>query len=123
MQDYPYSTMPATVERRTSKLGIASLAVAVGIFLLVLGSVILMFILSGNRSADSVILISLVGWVLAPAGHLLGLLLGVIDLFRKRSKKLVPALGVAGNAILGGIGIALLVLVGAFLLKAASAVH
>jgi hypothetical protein len=93
--------------------------IGLGIFVLVIASlvVMLLFSLNGSKSANTIIGISLVGWIFAPAGHFVGLVLGIVDVCRKRSKKLVPALGIAGNAILGGIGMTLLVVVGNMMLQ------
>lgn len=101
------------LERRTSRLGKASLFIAVGILLLVIASLIVALVLieTKSKAEEMVIGISVIGWVLAPGGHLIGLVLGIIDVCRSRSKKLVPALGIAANAVLGGIGLVILALV------------
>ena len=66
---------------------------------------------------------TIAGWVLAPGGHFIGLILGIIDICRSRSKKLVPALGIAANAILGAAGVIILIVFLNLLLKAAVAYH
>lgn len=112
MQNYDEHS-PSPIVRKTSRLGKASFMIALSIFVLVLASVVVMmlFSLNNSKSANAVIGISLLGWLIAPLGHFVGLVLGIIDVCRKRSKKLTPALGIAGNAILGGIGIGLIFLV------------
>lgn len=104
---------PPPVVRRTSRLGRASFMIALSIFLLVLASVgvMMLFSLNNSKSANAVIAVSLVGWLVAPLGHFVGLVMGIVDICRKGSKKLTPALGIAGNAVLGGIGIGLIFLV------------
>lgn len=98
--------------RTTSKLGKVSFMIGLTIFLLVLASfgLLLLFSLSDSKSTETIFVISLFGWLVAPLGHFVGMVLGIIDVCRKRSKKLVPSLGIAGNAILGGIGIAIMFL-------------
>jgi hypothetical protein len=111
--------------RKTSKLGKASLVIAIAIFFLVAGSIVVMILFAERLtpSAGSIVILTVVGWLLAPAGHLVGLVLGVVDLFRPRSKKLVPALGVAGNAILSGVGVTALIFLVNLLLRSAGGFH
>lgn len=113
MYNDPHQHLPLPI-RRTSRLGKASFMIGIGIFSLVIASVVVMLIFALNdiKSANTVIAITVVGWILAPAGHFIGLVLGIIDVCRRDSKKLVPILGIVGNAILGGIGLTLLVIVG-----------
>lgn len=111
-------------ERRTSKLGKASLMIAVIIFLLVVLSAIgLIVMFQTTKTVDAVVIVTVIGWVLAPSGHFIGLVFGVIDVCRSRSKKLVPALGIAGNAVLGGIGFAILIGIVNSFLKTAGGFH
>jgi hypothetical protein len=126
MQNYsapraPYLLAP----RQTSRLGKASLLIALTVFLLVLASLIVLVILleTKSKAENTVMAIMLIGWVFAPGGHFIGLLLGLIDVFRSRSKKLVPALGIAANAVLGGIGLTVLVLVINLMIRAMGAFH
>ncbi|MEO7509119.1 MAG: hypothetical protein ABIZ95_17870 [Pyrinomonadaceae bacterium] len=112
MQNYQVTgdSLPA---RRTSKLGKISFMIAPAIFLLVLASfgLLILFGLSESKSTETIFVISVFGWLIAPLGHFVGMVLGIIDVCRKRSKKLIPSLGIVGNAILGGIGIAIMFLV------------
>ena len=121
-QQYPAYPLPP-IARKTSRLGKASFMIALGIFLLVIASlvVMLLFSLNGSKAASTIIGISLVGWIFAPAGHLVGLILGVVDVCRKNSKKLTPVLGIVGNAVLGGIGLTWLVIVGNLMLQSLGA--
>jgi hypothetical protein len=114
---------PPQIERKTSRLGRASFMIALGIFLLVIASlvVMLLFSLTGSKAANTIVGISLVGWIFAPAGHLVGLILGIVDVCRKNSKKLTPILGIVGNAVLGGTGLALLVIVGNMMMQSLGA--
>lgn len=95
------------MDRKTSKLGKASLLIGITIFLLVVFSIIAMIVMLelGSKSDNVVVGISLIGWILAPGGHFVGAVLGLVDVCRRRSKKLVPSLGIALNAVLGGIGL------------------
>lgn len=113
MYNDPHQHPPLPI-RRTSRLGKASFMIGIGIFSLVIASVVVMLFVALNdiKAANTVIAITVVGWILAPAGHFIGLVLGIIDVCRRDSKKLVPVLGIVGNAILGGIGLTLLVIVG-----------
>ena len=114
MQSYATPAIPYyPAPRQTSRLGKASLLIALTIFLLVIASLIVLIILLETKSkAENVVIgITLIGWVLAPGGHFIGLLLGIIDVCRSRSKKLVPGFGIAANAVLGGVGLTILVMV------------
>ena len=97
--------------RTTSKLGRASLTIAIGIFSLVVLSVVALIVLLevGSKSDNVGVGIALVAWILAPGGHFIGLVLGIIDVCRKRSKKMVPVLGIIANAVLGGVGFTVLI--------------
>lgn len=126
MQNYP-TPPPAYYppQRRTSGLGKASLLIAITIFLLVLVSLVAIIVMLETKSkAENVVMVaSVIGWILAPGGHFLGLVLGIIDVCRKRSKKFVPGLGIALNAVLGGIGLTLLIIVLNMAVHAMGAFH
>ena len=87
--------------------------IALSIFGLVLcsGAVLILFNLNDTKVSNDALSVVVIGWFLAPAGHFIGLVLGIVDVCRKGSKKLTPSLGIAGNAILGGIGFGLIFLV------------
>jgi hypothetical protein len=106
MQNIEPANGPAIV-RKTSKLGKTSFMIGLSIFCVVMVSMALalFFSLNDTKLSDNEMLVFVILWILAPFGHLIGLVMGIVDVCRKRSKKLTPALGIAGNAILGGIGI------------------
>lgn len=115
---YPAAAPSPYAERKTSKLGKASLLIAIGVFLCVAASGVLLIVMlqtAGSNKAG--LAISVIGWFLAPGAHLVGLVLGIVDVCRANSRKLVPARGIVANALLGGIGLAIWAALGAALLK------
>ncbi len=95
----------------TSKLGKISLVLAVIIFVLVAVSVLLFFSF-GSKLPGVLAGAILLTWLAAPLGHLLGLVLGLISLFRTSRWDWAGIAGIVLNLLLGGAGIGLLLLFG-----------
>jgi hypothetical protein len=100
--------------RQHSKLGVASFVMALSIPVLLTVLVILALMLGTDTKAApgwySVWAFMICG-LLAPLGHLVGVILGIVDALRKGSKRLFPVLGITLNLILGGIGAVILIYV------------
>jgi hypothetical protein len=101
--------------KRHSRLGIAAtiIAVTLPILLVVLifgGGTLLSIIKKGDN--ENAVTLSLVLTILSlPLIHLLGLILGLIGLFSKKTKKLFPIIGSVLNAVLLLLGVTIIVLI------------
>lgn len=122
MSYVPQTYAPVQERRLHSRLGVASFILAVGFPWLVT----LMFIVlnSLSKSKDSSSFYSfysgavVITWlVIAPIGHIVGVVLGSVGLFQKQRKRLFAVLGVILNLLIVTAGFLLALL----LLKAASA--
>lgn len=96
-----------------SKLGIASLLIAVGTFVLASFVVIAAFMFSGRHASDSnkAISDSLFGIFLIapPAMHLVGLILGIVALFQKRRGKGFAVVGIILNILFPASAVLLII--------------
>ena len=88
---------------KRSKLGIASLVIAIGTFVIASASVVIAIMLAdkkshgvGARISDGLFYAFLIG---APAAHLVGLILGIAALFQKRKGKLFAVFGIILNIL------------------------
>jgi hypothetical protein len=86
-----------------SKLGIASFVIAIGTFLVATALVIIAFRLSDKKThgvndtiSEYLFMIFLIG---APAAHLVGLILGSVAIFQKRSGKAFAVFGIILNIL------------------------
>jgi hypothetical protein len=114
MKEMPaLSNKPMTLHQH-SKLGVASFVMAVSIPLLLILFVVLALAL-GTTTKDSpgwyAVWAAMIFGLLAPLGHLIGIILGVVAVVRAQYKKLFAVLGIMLNAILGGTGVVILVFV------------
>ncbi len=99
---------------RHSKLGVASFVMALSIPVLLIVLVALALILGTDTKAAPgwyMVWAFMICGLLAPLGHLVGVILGIVDVRRKSSKKVFAVLGITLNLILGGAGAVMLVYV------------
>jgi hypothetical protein len=91
-------------DRTTSKLGIASLALAVGFPFLLLVLLVISMILDGRVDYHYVkkldLFLGLLAIIGGPIVHFTALVLGIVGAFQKRNKKLFPILGIVFNGVL-----------------------
>jgi hypothetical protein len=100
--------------RHHSKLGVASFVMAVSIpFLLILLLVLALVLGTSAKNSPGwyAVSVAMILALFAPLGHLIGVIFGIIAVARSQHKKLIPALGIALNAILGSTGAIILVVV------------
>jgi len=88
-------------DRKSSKLGMVSLALALGFPGLVILLLVISMILDGRfdfvKQLDlSIAVLTLVG---GPIVHFLALVLGIVAVFQRGRKKLLPILGIVLNAL------------------------
>jgi len=88
---------------KRSKLGIASLLIAIGIFLVASVAVVIAFMISekhlngvGNKIGEYIFYGFIFG---APAAHFVGLILGIAALFQSRSGKGFAVFGIILNIL------------------------
>ena len=101
----PQMYMPAETassDRKNSKTGLISLGLALGFPALVILLMVISMILDGRvdfvKQVDlSIALLTLIG---GPIVHFTALVLGVVAVFQKGRKKLVPILGIVLNCLL-----------------------
>ncbi len=102
------------LDRRQSKLGVASFVMGVSIPLVLILLIVLTMVL-GTDTKDAVgwyaVWALLIFGLLAPLGHLTGVILGVVAVIPSRNRKVFPVLGITLNAILGSTGVIILVVI------------
>lgn len=121
MPTFPYEQPPL---RQHSKLGLVSFTMALSIPALLILLVVLAAILGTDTKAAPgwyMVWAFMICGLLAPPGHLVGVILGIVDALRSQSKKLYPALGITLNTILGVAGVFILVYVISVMFKALGA--
>ena len=87
--------------RRHSKLGVASLLIALGLPLLFLVVFAIMILLQGQiqNAAFTNFVVMLGASFVGTIGHLVGLVVGVVGALRKENKKLLSVLGIIFNSV------------------------
>ncbi len=92
---------------RLSRLGIASIVIAIALPILFICPIIIAAVIDTPSSSWSKIFFT-VGFVfgaIAPLMHLVGVIFGIIGLTSKKTKKLFPIIGTAVNSLLLVIGL------------------
>jgi hypothetical protein len=100
-------------EKRHSRLGIASVIIAIFLPILFICPIIIAAIVDTTEGTYSKIFMSIgiaVG-VSAPLLHLIGIIFGIIGWRSKKTKNLFPVMGTCLNAILLIIGFAIIVFI------------
>lgn len=101
------------LEKRHSRLGIASVIIAIVLPALFICPIIIAAIVDSPSSSASKIFFT-VGFVVgifAPALHLTGIIFGVIGWVSKRTRNLFPIIGTVLNSILLLIGLLMIVFI------------
>jgi hypothetical protein len=98
---------------KRSKLGVASFVIAIGTFVVASAIVVIAFMLSGKKSGSVSNSVSEYAFYVflfgAPISHFVGLILGIVALFQKRSGKAFAVFGILLN-ILFPAGAALIII-------------